>query len=321
MFLTRILNEIKRMESMVWEELSPKQGKGKSNIIPTEIVLGILLAVLLFTVREYRFFLLKCFWVWIIVGIAVLFIDVIMIKVWEIKGYLNCFRLFYTITVITNFPIFAGFNFFSWTVSKYEIDRDSVFAPYIILAADIVSISALPLADGIIKTFAIWILEALSVENLMADARTLFFLLYFLIIKLIFCIINFIAFALINVKNNLDVQQERRSALEDAAQGEENLDMNQVSGVIELKRSKINSIYSHAGDYIRAVIMKFQLAALIMAYFIAAVFPASVGLEAYENTQTAFLNAVTIITLIMLFLDKAKDWDGRLAQKGINKNS
>ena len=61
--------------------------------------------------------------------------------------------------------------------------------------------------------------------------------------------------------------------------------------------------------------MKFQLAVLILAYFIAAVFPATIGIKAYDDTQTAFLNAVTIITLIMLFLDKARDWDKRIEQQ------
>ncbi|MBR4732392.1 MAG: hypothetical protein IK081_06445 [Lachnospiraceae bacterium] len=315
MFLTRVLDELKETENIVQKELTPKPGKGKYNIIPVEFVFGILFVALLFSTREYNFFLLRYYWKWITVGIGVLIVDVFMIKVWERKECLNGFHLLYVITVITNFPIFVGFNFFAWTVSKYEIERDSIFSPYIILAADLAAISALPLADGIIKALALWILKILSAENLMADVRTLFFLLYILIIKMIFVIINFIAFALISVKNGLDIQQERRAALEDATKSEESLDMNQVNGVIEVKKSKINNIYSHAGDYIRAVVMKFQLAVLILAYFIAAVFPATIGIKAYDDTQTAFLNAVTIITLIMLFLDKARDWDKRIEQQ------
>ncbi len=313
--MKRVINEIKQAEGMVRESLSSRTEEKKSNIFLVEIILIILFIVVFFTSNSYPIPMIKIFWKWVMVGIGALIIDGFMIKLWESKGHLKGFRWIFGITIIANFLLLTVMNILLWMVSKRDIDMDTFLMPFYIFMADLVAISAITFFGTCIMAGLEWFIMTLCTKNLMPDVRTVSFLLFIIFVKIIFWVVNYVMFAALNYRKKRKVEKEKRETLEGAAKREEKLDIYQVGETIEEKKAAINSIYSHAYDYIRAMDKKFQLLLLIIAYFIAAVFPTSVGMEAYGNNQAAFLNAVTIITLIMLFLDKSRDWDMKAARK------
>ena len=243
-------------------------------------------------------------------------VDAVMSMVWAKEKDLFGYNYLFWITIIANLPVCLGFYILCRVMRKYEIDRDTVLTPFLIVAFDIGTIITLAnLFPNFLDNLAGVVVKIICAWGWNPEPYIFSVLFFIFFAKAIIWIVNIFMFALLDRKCNKEAEEEAKlvkiNEIEQPGEPDAQQLIRQLNEIDDEVKEKWNRCNSCAWNYIKAMVCKLQLLMLILIYIFAAVFPDIVGMEAYSNTQTAFLNAVTIVTLIMLFIDKSREWGAK----------
>lgn len=217
------------------------------------------------------------------------------------------YKLFLTICVVVCIPIIIFLKITKIILSYRAKKLDNLENWLIILAIDLFVIMVLCYIDILsaqrVTEYIIYFVKNQYNYNVVKYPLELFLILC--LFKLEMDVTNMI---ILKVMNHFGISKIKRKVSE--RQKDENYDYlikGDISKYInDIKRyeEKQNDSLGHDLEYQKKTIWKFQLACLIILFFIATFIPDCL----FVGHQGDAINVITIFTLIMLYIDKRKEW-------------
>ena len=234
------------------------------------------------------------------------------------KGHYYFNHLFW-IAVFSDLPFVIIFSYISSSLDKNDIDLATFFLPFKIIPVDcLVMFGALGMLPQYAGKIDSYIEEHhISLEGYDMNAIVLLFIIVFAL--LIMHIVNCLFYLASEKSKEKKKKLRSNEILERETEKEKTIVTHSVKESNNQKR-RMDLEFQHGWKYIKTIIARFQLILLIYLFVGVALAPGKAGII-NDEVKSSYINAITLVTLFMLYIDKHNSWKELVHQSSVDKEN